>query len=206
VSPLDSVGAIAASRGDSLDEALRRRFVREERQRLAEASWRHAGPGRRRRFRAVQEALESRSLQAPDALQHVSYTHPFAHRPLVEFMLTIPAGVVCGPGQPRRLMRRAFAELLPPMVRNRKSKAAYTSIYQSALVELAAIMLRQRNRIEVVKRGYVVGDSLIGRLERFTQGLDCNESQLRQIVLLEFWLRNRVARVETAAVSEQALI
>jgi hypothetical protein len=30
-------------------------------------------------------------------------------------------------------------------------------------------------------------------LERFTQGLDCNEFQLRMIILFEFWLRNRVA-------------
>jgi hypothetical protein len=33
--------------------------------------------------------------------------------------------------------------------------------------------------------------SVTDRLTRFTQGLDCNSSQLRQLILFEFWLRNR---------------
>lgn len=206
VSPRDAVAAIRASTEDSLCEALHRGLAWDERQRLADAAWRHAPPGRRRRFRAVHEVLESRSLQAPEALQHVCYTHPFAHRPLVEFMLTIPARVVCGPGQPRRLMRRAFAALLPPLVLNRKSKAAYTSIYRGALIPLAGVLLKRPAQIEVVKRGYVEGKSLTSRLERFTHGLDCNESQLRQIILFEFWLRNRAVREETTTASESAVL
>jgi len=31
--------------------------------------------------------------------------------------------------------------------------------------------------------------SLTERLTRFAQGLDCNEPQLRQLILFEFWLR-----------------
>jgi len=37
----------------------------------------------------------------------------------------------------------------------------------------------------------VDGDSVRSRLERLSVGLECNESQLRQIILLELWLRNR---------------
>ena len=29
-------------------------------------------------------------LQTPELLQHLDYTHPFAHRPLVEFLMTVP--------------------------------------------------------------------------------------------------------------------
>jgi asparagine synthase (glutamine-hydrolysing) len=150
--------------------------------------------------------LQSRSLQAPEALQHVSYTHPFAHRPLVEFMLTIPARLVCEPGQPRRLMRRAFAGLLPPLILKRKSKAAYTSIYRGSLMPLAGALLKRPDRIQVVERGYVHGKSLISRLEKFTVGLDCNESQLRQIILFEFWLRNHEARMEATTASESVAL
>jgi hypothetical protein len=32
-------------------------------------------------------------------------------------------------------------------------------------------------------------------LERLSAGLDCNEVQLRQIILLEFWLRHREQRL-----------
>jgi hypothetical protein len=90
-------------------------------------------------------------------------------------------------------MRRAFAGLLPPMVLNRKSKAAYTSVYYQALMPLAAAMLNRPTEIQLVERGYLDRTSLTSRLERFTQGLDCNEFQLRMIILFEFWLRNRVA-------------
>jgi hypothetical protein len=90
-------------------------------------------------------------------------------------------------------MRRAFAGLLPSLVLNRKSKAAYTSVYVQALMPLAAALLKRPTGIQLVERGYVDRKSLTSRLERFTQGLDCNESQLRVLILFEFWLRNRVA-------------
>lgn len=108
-------------------------------------------------------------------------------------MLTIPSHVVFGPGQPRRLMRRAFAGLLPPLVLGRKSKAAYTSVYRTALIPLATALLKCPNEILLVERGYVDGPNLTSRLEKFTQGLHCNDSQLRLLLLFEFWLRNRTA-------------
>jgi asparagine synthase (glutamine-hydrolysing) len=192
VPPLDpstSVGATPAEMGDSLIAGTRDRLARYDRERLAMDDLRHAPPGRRRRFQGAAEFLQSRRLQTPEALQHLSYTHPYAHRPLVEFMLTIPAHIVCAPGQPRRLMRRSFAGLLPPAVLNRKSKASYNPIYRSALLPMANTLLKMPRKIEVVERGWVDPASLIGRLERFRQGLDCNENQLRQILLFEFWLR-----------------
>jgi hypothetical protein len=160
---------------------------------VPERNWRDARPGQRSRFRALSDMLDGRTLQAPETLQHISYTHPFAHRPLVEFMLTIPPAEVCRPGEPRRLMRRAFGHFLPPAILQRRSKATYTSVYRKALIPLAAEMLSQPARIRLVGRGYVDRHSLAERLARFLQGLDCNEPQLRQLLLFEFWLRNREA-------------
>lgn len=192
--PQASVGAMRADTEDSLRAALRSLLACHERERSEDAPWRHAPPGRRRRFRAVYEMMQSRSLQAPEALQHISYAHPFAHRPLVEYMLSIPAHMVCRPNEPRRLMRRAFAGLLPPLILGRKSKAVYTSAYIGALVPLAATLLQSPAKIQLVERGYLDCESLTSRLQKFTQGLDCNEPQLRQVILLEFWLRNQAAR------------
>jgi asparagine synthase (glutamine-hydrolysing) len=187
--PDDSVGAIRASREDSLASGLRARLAEIETERPSHQPAREFPPGRRRRFQVADEVLRSRTLQTPNVLQHLSVTHPYAHRPLVEFMLTIPAAVVVSPDQPRRLMRRAFACLLPPMVLNRKSKASYLATYRESLLPLAAKLLKNSEGIQVVERGYVDRASLMGRLEKFTQGLDCNETQLRQIILFEFWLR-----------------
>ena len=190
VSPLDSVGAIQGSREDSLRSELRERAAADEQARAAAADWSDAPPGRRRGFRAVGEVLQSRMLQAPEALQHISFTHPFAHRPLVEFLLAIPAQVVCRPNQPRRLMRRAFSGLLPPLIAGRKSKAAYISTYIQPLIPLAAEMVSHPDAIQVVQRGYMDRVSLVDRLAKFTQGIECNEGQLKLAIIFEFWLRN----------------
>ena len=198
VSPHAYVGAITGSAEDSLAENFRRRLEVPRQQQQGEAYWKHAPAGKRLRMRAAGEMLYSRRLQAPEALQHLSYTHPYTHRPLLEFMLSIPPRIVLGPTQLRRLMRRAFAGLLPPMILQRKSKAAYTSTYLQALRPLAVTLLRNTGAIQLVERGYVDRQSLTGRLEKYTQGLDCNEGQLRNILLLEFWLRNRMAFHDTA--------
>jgi asparagine synthase (glutamine-hydrolysing) len=171
-----------------------------------ERSWREAHPGRRSRFRALSEVLDARTLQAPEALQHISYSHPYAHRPLVEFMFTIPPAEVCRPGEPRRLMRRAFKDFLPPAILRRRSKAAYTHVYRQALVPLATEMLSQPGKIRLVAHGYVDGHSVTERLARFLQGLDCNEMQLRQLLLFEFWLRSREGPVNSSVSSDASTL
>ena len=175
---------------DSLAPEFRKRVNPSDCNRQSELRWQAASPSRRGRFRALNDMLSGRLLQAPEWLQHVSYTHPFAHRPLVEFMLIIPPAVVCRPGEPRRLMRRAFAELLPPAILKRRSKGTYERVYRQALVPMAAELLKRPEEIRMVEFGYVDCDSLTERLTRFMAGLDCNESQLRQLILFEFWLRN----------------
>lgn len=157
-----------------------------------EYEWRSAPPERRRRFRAMARMLSSRRLQAPEPLQHISFTHPYAHRPLVEFMLTIPPELVCGPHEPRRLMRFAFATLLPEAVLYRRSKASFGQVFDAALRPMAAALLARPEQLRTVEMGFLDRASLLQRLERFGKGLDCNAPQLRSILLLEYWLRGRI--------------
>jgi asparagine synthase (glutamine-hydrolysing) len=156
-----------------------------------EYNWRGAPPDRRRRFRAMAGMLSSRRLQVPEALQSLSYTHPFAHRPLIEFMLSIPPAIVCGPGAPRRLMLGAFRDLLPEAVLRRRSKASFGEVFDRALRPMARAMAQDPGRLLTVEMGYVDRGSLLPRLERYTQGLECNAPQLHAIILFEFWLRSR---------------
>jgi len=157
-------------------------------------TWTEAAPERRKRLRQLTEALELRTLQPPEAIQHLSYTHPFAHRPLVEFMLSIPPEIVCGAGQPRRLMRSALGEQWPAALRRRQSKDSFGGVYLDSLRPMAKAMLARGSRLQVVERGYVDLTSLRKRLEALTNSLECNEPQLRNIILLEFWLANRESR------------
>ena len=75
---------------DSLSPAFRKRVALSDHDRHRDPGWQSAPPGRRQLFRSLSEMLSARVLQVPEPLQHLSYTHPYAHRPLVEFMLTIP--------------------------------------------------------------------------------------------------------------------
>jgi asparagine synthase (glutamine-hydrolysing) len=151
--------------------------------------WRAAPPDRRRRVQGLAGWLEARRLQGPEPLQHVAYSHPFADRRLVEFMLAIPPEEVVRPGEPRRLMRRAFAGLLPEPVLLRKSKASFGEFYDQCLTPLAQEMLRDPGRLRSVELGYLDRASLVERLGRYLAGTDSNADQLRIAILVEFWLR-----------------
>jgi asparagine synthase (glutamine-hydrolysing) len=152
--------------------------------------WIKAAPERRKYFHGLSIMLELRMLQAPGPLQHLDYTHPFAHRPLVEFLMAVPTDVLCRPGEPRRLMRSALSDLWPPKLRTRRSKGLFNTPWQEALQPLAHLLLRDRHW-HLVERGFVDRASLLSRLQRLCAGLDCNQSQLRQIIMLELWLRSR---------------
>ena len=156
--------------------------------------WMQASPERRKHFYNLTMALELRTLQPPEPLQHLDYTHPFGHRPLVEFLMTVPANVLCRPGEPRRLMRSAFSDLWPPMLHSRRSKGSFSTPWQQALRSVARVLLKEQH-FHLVDHGVVDWTSVRSRLQRLCQGLDCNEYQLRQIILLELWLRNCTAAV-----------
>jgi asparagine synthase (glutamine-hydrolysing) len=172
---------------DLLPGAFRKRAELHDPQALFTADWMQARPERRMHYRALMQMLEMRWLQAPEALEHLDYTHPFAHRPLVTFMLSIPANVVCRPGEPRRLMRRAFRPLWPQELRKRRSKGAFDGVFLDALRPLAAALFKPGQRVEVVERGYVDRNSLQNRLRRLDMAMD--DAQLRQVILLECWLQ-----------------
>ena len=152
--------------------------------------WMAARPERRRRLRNLTIALGLRRLQTPEVFEHLDYTHPFLHRPLVSFMLSTPADVICRPGEPRRLMRRAFQHLWPAELRGRSSKDTFGGVFLDSLRPLAHELLKQDQPLQLVERGYVDRESLRRRLERLTMSMKCNESQLRNLILLELWLRS----------------
>ena len=87
-------------------------------------------------------------------------------------------------------MRSAFSEMWPLKLRGRRSKGLFNAPWQEALRPVARSLLNA-SQLHVVERGFVNLTSVLSRMERLTAGLECNESQLRQIITLELWLRNR---------------
>jgi asparagine synthase (glutamine-hydrolysing) len=175
---------------DSLEPAFKRRAGAVDCN--MEARWlRDVSPGQRKSYWAVQEMRETHLLRCPEPLQEISCTHPYADRPLVEYMLTIPAAMVCKPGVPRALMRTGLRGLLPEAVRTRRSKAPYDGVFLASLRPLAMRMLRGVRQMRLVQHGFVDPRSVENRLQKLVQHLECNEPQLRRVILLEYWLQNR---------------
>src|SRR6185312_9686011 len=123
---------------------------------------------------------------------------------LVEFMMTIPVGIVYRPGEPRRLMRRALAGILPKAVAQRRSKAAYSGAFRRSLLPMAQELLRSSSPLLLAEGGFIDAQAARARLEHFTLGLECNEAQLHQIVMLEFWLGARENRKDAEHQAEKA--
>ena len=155
--------------------------------------WLQAPRERRAHFRSLTMMRELRTLQVPAAMEGLDYTHPFVHRPLLEFLMAVPADVLCRPGEPRRLMRRAFADVWPSTVRTRRSKGLFGRQHFAVLMPLASKLL-QEDEWHVVQKGWVARRSLVSRLNRLSRGLDCNLPQLCRIILLELWMRHRAQR------------
>ncbi|HUI57391.1 MAG TPA: asparagine synthase-related protein [Bryobacteraceae bacterium] len=177
--------------GDSLTARFRDRARARQRDHSVRPLLQGACPTRKKRLRALHQMLSSRFLQSPEALCGASYAHPYLHRPLVEFLLAIPPAVVCRPGEPRRLMRRALKGLVPEVIRRRRSKGNYEEVFLQSLRACAAELFQNGNELRLVELGYLDGAGVRGRLRRLIDGLPCNEGQLRHVILLEVWLRQR---------------
>ena len=177
---------------DSITSAFRARMGLGEGQKFFSRTWMEARPERMKHVRGLMETIELRRLQPPEPLGHIYYTHPYAHRPLVEYMLSIPAKIACGPGEPRRLMRRAFRHFWAPALNGRRSKDSFGGAFLAALRPLVPALMRDVKQLQVVQRGYIDPVNLRSRLEGLTHSLDCNAAQLRRVILLELWLRRRI--------------
>jgi len=148
-------------------------------------------PSHRKRLWGLMNLLSSGTLRSPDTLAGAYTTHPFTHRPLVEFMLSAPSGFLCRPGEPRRLMRRALKGIVPDALLRRRSKGNYEVMFRRALRKCAVELLRDPEPLRLVELGYLEQESTQRRLEDLVQGLPCSEHQLRQVILCEVWLRRR---------------
>jgi asparagine synthase (glutamine-hydrolysing) len=174
---------------DCLDPAFRTRTTDAASWTAWADPWHQAPPERRNHFRALALVREMRSLRRFEELHDVDYTHPFAHRPLVEFLLSIPADVLCRAGEPRRLMRRALSDLWPAALRARRSKSLFGAPWVAALRPLVQEMLAT-STWQVVERGWIAREPTRRKFQQLAQGIGADDPQTRQIVLLEYWLRN----------------
>jgi asparagine synthase (glutamine-hydrolysing) len=131
-------------------------------------------------------------LDVPHRSPDIVYAYPFTHRALVEFMLAIPGEQLSSPGNTRSLMRRAFANLVPPRILGRVSKGYYPPAAFRAARQLVASMLPVHD-LEVVQREWIDPDRLQSAIRALTDGGGETGGDIHCVLSLERWLEARRA-------------
>lgn len=142
--------------------------------------------------------LGSGFLQEYDELY---FSHPYSHRPLVEFCMATPISQFLRHGQSRSLMRRAFQDLLPAKTARRASKGLLDEGFTRALQREWASVLATL-QWQICEREYVSFKSLMESLNQVRLGILDLTGPLLRLFSLERWLRS-LRNVRTGKTFEQ---
>jgi asparagine synthase (glutamine-hydrolysing) len=137
-------------------------------------------------FMSVMKMISRAAYRARGGIET---SHPFLHRPLVEFLQAIPFEQLVRPGEIRSLMRRSLKGLLPEKVLNRRTKAGPTEALYRAFTRNWPRLRLMFDEPLVCARGYMEASELHTALERVRHGCEANAFLILQTISLEFWLR-----------------
>jgi asparagine synthase (glutamine-hydrolysing) len=132
-------------------------------------------------------------LTVPNQPPRITFSYPFVHRPLVEFMMAVPGAQLSAPGDLRSLMRRSFAGFVPSPILQRSSKGYYPPASARA-VRIAVTAMPPVARLEVVRRGWVDSTALERAIRRLVDGGGHGGAEVRRVLHLEQWLELRHRR------------
>jgi len=117
-------------------------------------------------------------------------TYPFLHRPLVEFVMSIPFEQKLRGNETRSLMRRALKDVLPPKVLNRKSKGVVGETFCRGLADQWSVLEPMLADARVCRRGWVDARLFRSALDLARHGRKLETSTLLKTIALEIWLRS----------------
>jgi asparagine synthase (glutamine-hydrolysing) len=116
-------------------------------------------------------------------------SHPFMHRPLVEFLQAIPFEQLLRPGENRSLMRRALRDLLPEKVARRKTKGIPREGLCRAVAREWKAMRALFSDSRVCAHGFMDSAPLLTAIDRARNGVELYAGPLLTAISLELWLR-----------------
>ncbi|HXQ69530.1 MAG TPA: asparagine synthase-related protein, partial [Pyrinomonadaceae bacterium] len=116
-------------------------------------------------------------------------SHPFGHRPLLEFLQAIPFEQFLRPRENRSLMRRALRDLLPEKIARRKTKGNPAEGFARAIAREASVMRSLFSDSRVCAHGFMDSAPLLAAIHRAKHGLEQHAGALLLTISLEFWLR-----------------
>lgn len=117
-------------------------------------------------------------------------TYPFLHRPLVEFLMSIPFEQKLRRDETRSLMRRALKDILPPRVLNRQNKGVVGETFCRGLADQWPVLEPMLAGARVCQRGYVDAKLFRSALDLARHGRKIETSTLLKTIAIEIWLRS----------------
>lgn len=151
-------------------------------------NWR-AAPSKRAQVFILDRMFRMLGLGFGEDYPHIYASHPYSHRPLVEFCLGVPVSQFLRCGETRSLMRRALRERLPEKTMRRISKGLLDETIARALRrEWSAVA--DLSEWQVCQRGYVVCSYLFEALNLARIGVMGRFGPVIRLFSLERWLRS----------------
>lgn len=119
----------------------------------------------------------------------IEMRYPYLHRPLVEFLISVPLSVLSSANDSRRLHRSTIKGIVPEYIRLRKSKGSPAEAVLLAVErewnQLQSLLSESR----AARYGYILPDRVNLGLRRWRAGHMPPSSDMLRFVALEMWLR-----------------
>lgn len=128
----------------------------------------------------------------------IEVSHPFLHRPLVEFLQAIPFDQRSRPNETRSVMRRSLKGLLPEKVVRRRTKGGPDEAFLKAIGREWHRLLPILRESRACARGYFDSRRFLTAMERARHGCQMYRVALILSLSLEFWLRSLECKPESA--------
>lgn|GEM_PF-816828 len=117
------------------------------------------------------------------------YRHPLFHRPLLEYMLSVPWKAKYRPGEDRVLQRRALEGILPGRTLRRTGKRGPDEAFYEGLEAAGDWFEMLTSTPRIVERGYAVADRWREAVRQARIGRTVGARHFLASVNLEVWLR-----------------
>lgn len=139
-----------------------------------------------------------RAVRETGARYGVEVHAPYLDSEVVRVCLSLPAWRRCDPAEPKPLLRKALAGLVPPLVLTRRTKGDYTATaHRGIRWNLPALRELLTNPVSA-EIGLIEPRRVRAALERAAQGLETPWAPLNQVLAIELWLRELTGGVADA--------
>jgi asparagine synthase (glutamine-hydrolysing) len=121
---------------------------------------------------------------------------PFLDVRLIDFVLRVPPEALYRDGTPKLLLREALGDLLPPVIRTRRSRGSLSPLIEFGLRRnRRAFVEALLEDSELEQRGYILAEPWKAAIQTFLQGDNRHFWSYWRTLSLEMWLRASAGRL-----------